>query len=60
MGLFGFGGKSNVVDLAEKYRLQKEREASGEPENAETEENSDLSQGTAEEKRKKLAKRILD
>ena len=26
MGLFGFGKKENVLDLAERYKRQKERE----------------------------------
>jgi len=77
MGLFGFGSKrEGVVDLAERYRQKKEREASEEAEkksssgplslfspseSAEEKEAGDFSDAdTAEERKKKLAKRIID
>ena len=66
MGLFGFGEKrENIVDLAERYRQKKEREASA-PSNMgiSDEEATDASTSTdsesVEEKRKKLAKRLVD
>ena len=62
MGLFGFGKNENVVDLAEKYRQQKEDEKNAEA-NGESvsKENNEFADGdTAEERRRKLAKRLLD
>src|SRR3989344_48296 len=76
MGLFGFGSKrEGVVDLAERYRLKKDREASEEAEkksssglslfspaeDAKEQEGSDFSDtDTAEERKRKLAKRLID
>lgn len=55
MGLFGFGNKENVVDLAERVRQQKEDER----ENGHGSDSSAFSDSdTSEEKRRKLAKRI--
>ena len=72
MGLFGFGTKrQNVVDLAESYRQKKEKEAAEQAEKKDTgfsffEPDSEeistepLDSGTAEERRKRLAKRLVD
>lgn|SRR3989344_1136776 len=65
MGLFGFGSKgSDVVDLAERYRQKKNLEATSEAGTSigtTTTNPSDFSDtDTAEERRKKLAKRIVD
>ena len=68
MGLFGFGKKENVVDLAERYRQKKERENSSAEESSSEKdgyEETDGSSGSetsesAEERKKKLAKRIID
>lgn len=64
MGLFGFGRKDNVLDLAERYKRQKERERAKESSydsssDEESRESIDISD-SPHEKRKKLAKRILD
>ena len=63
MGLFGFGKKENVLDLAERYKRQKEREQAKESSDGAasegTEEGMDVSDSPHEKKRK-LAKRILD
>ncbi|MEK6912879.1 MAG: hypothetical protein AABX26_02895 [Nanoarchaeota archaeon] len=77
MGLFGFGGKSgDVVDLAERHRQKKEREASASESDKKSdtkpfsffdsegdagEEALDSSEGgNSEERKRKLAKRIID
>ena len=78
MGLFGFGAKrKDVIDLAERYRQKKEREAASagaekkpasgpfsifdSSESKSDEETADSSDSDSpEEKKKKLAKRILD
>lgn len=62
MGLFGFGKKSSdVLDLAERYRQQKERESSASDEEISGNSESDIIDlSQPQEKKKKLAKRILD
>jgi len=70
MGLFGFGSKrQEIVDLAERYRQKKDREASeGEAEKnineaferLGSEDEASDSLINPEEKKKRLAKRILD
>ena len=61
MGLFGFGKKESVVDLAERFRQQKEdeREAEAEGNGSEDNPNEFSDTDTTEERKKKLAKRII-
>ena len=64
MGLFGFGRKDNVLDLAERYKRQKEIEQAKESssENSADDRNEKLmnTSDSPEERRRKLAKRIID
>ena len=77
MSLFGFGKKGSVIDLAEKYKRQKEMQAANSTDSVDAVVNSMGSTQTAntgsstntqifgvddsaQDKRKKLAKRILD
>lgn len=62
MGLFGFGSnKKDVVDLAERYRQQKERDAATQEIGKQEAEAMGASEGdSVEERRRKLAKRLVD
>ena len=60
MGLFGFGKKDNVLDLAEKYRKQKEMEQAEESSESSEEREVMGASDSPHERRKKLAKRIID
>lgn len=63
MGLFGFGKRDNIIDLAEKYRKQKEIEEATKSEDFSDDTKADEITNNAltpEERRKKLAKRLID
>ena len=74
MGLFGFGKKNDVVDLAERYRKQKEMQNAADVDSVDavvagtgvtgqkTPSSGEMFKlgDSTEEKRRKLAKRILD
>ena len=64
MGLFGFSKKDNVLDLAERYKRQKEmeqaKESSSEGFIGEDGRKLMSVSDSPEERRRKLAKRIID
>ena len=64
MGLFGFSKKDNVLDLAERYKRQKEMEQAKESSfgNSTSENGGNVmnASDSPEERRRKLAKRIID
>lgn len=64
MGLFGFSKKDNVLDLAERYKRQKEMEQAKESSSGDSagEDSGKLmnASDSPEKRRRKLAKRILD
>ena len=64
MGLFGFSKKDNVLDLAERYKRQKEidqaKESSFRDSAGEDGEKLMNASDSPEERRRKLAKRLID